>query len=70
MKLNDEQFKALQEHIQKNWKPPVACPVCRNNNWNIADHVYELREFFGGGLVVGSGGVRHGILSFIADFMI
>ena len=61
MKLSAEQQKQLQEHIANNWQPPAHCPVCKNNNWNLPDHVYELREFQGGGLVIGggSGGINH-----------
>ena len=58
MKLNDKQHQQLNEHIKKSWKPPATCQVCKSNNWNIADSVYELREFHGGDLVVGgSGGI-------------
>lgn len=55
MKLTDEQMKKLQDHIQENWKAPVRCPVCWSNEWNLSNHIYELREFQRGSLSVGSG---------------
>lgn len=55
LKLTDDQMKKATAFITSNWKPPVQCPVCRNNKWNISHEVYELRQFHGGGLVVGGG---------------
>jgi len=53
MRLSDEQYTKLQEHIQSQWEAPYTCPVCRSNNWNISREVFELRGFNKGGLVVG-----------------
>ena len=53
MKLSEEQHKKLVEFVRNRWKTPVGCPVCRENNWSVSREVYELREFHGGGMVVG-----------------
>jgi hypothetical protein len=57
LKLTDEQMKKATAFIAKTWKAPVQCPVCRSNKWNISQEIYELRQFHGGGLVVGGGGI-------------
>lgn len=42
------------EHLNSKWgKRP--CPMCGQNSWTVSDTVYELREFHGGNLVLGSG---------------
>ena len=50
-KVNIE--KVIQ-HLNSKWgnRP---CPMCGSNSWNVSDKVYELREFHGGNLVLGSG---------------
>jgi hypothetical protein len=53
MKLTEEQHKKLLEHLQKHWKAPVACSICRSNDWDINGMIYELREFHGGNMVIG-----------------
>ena len=53
MKLSKEQHKKLSDHLAKKWKAPVACSVCGENNWNVTDQIYELREFHGGSMVIG-----------------
>jgi predicted nucleic-acid-binding Zn-ribbon protein len=32
-----------------------ACPSCGSTNWAYDDRIFEIREYTGGGLVVGSG---------------
>lgn len=29
------------------------CPMCQAGKWSVQDKVFELREFHGGGLVIG-----------------
>ena len=53
MKLNPEQHKQLVGHLQKQWKTPVSCYVCRSNDWDVSAELYELREFHGGNMVIG-----------------
>lgn len=42
------------QHLNKKWgnRP---CPMCGSNSWNVSDTVYEMREFHGGNLVLGTG---------------
>lgn len=53
MKLDDKQREKLLKHLQEKWKPPATCPVCKSNTWDVSKEIYELREFQGGGLVLG-----------------
>lgn len=31
------------------------CPMCGHAGWSVQDSVFELREFHGGSMVIGSG---------------
>jgi hypothetical protein len=42
------------EHLNSKWGTR-ACPMCEENIWKVSDTVYELREFHGGIVVLGSG---------------
>lgn len=53
MKLNESQHQKLLTHVQTKWKAPATCPVCKSNDWEVPKEVYELREFHGGGMVLG-----------------
>jgi hypothetical protein len=53
MKLNSDQMKKLIEQLSNKWPEPRNCPVCHSNNWNVGDAIFEMREFQGGGLVLG-----------------
>ena len=50
-KINIE--KVIQQ-LNSKWENR-PCPMCGSNSWNVSDKVYELREFHGGNLVIGSG---------------
>lgn len=41
------------DHINKKWKGGISCPVCKENDWIINDHLLELRVFNQGSFVVG-----------------
>lgn len=53
MKLNEQQHKQLLTHIQSKWKAPAVCAVCQSNDWEVPNGIYELREYHGGGMVIG-----------------
>jgi predicted Zn-ribbon and HTH transcriptional regulator len=57
MKLSEKQYKILTDHLAEKWKAPVACPVCKSNDWDVPKEVYELREFHGGGMVIGGSSI-------------
>lgn len=52
MKLTDDQQKELIEKLNLIWKNKI-CDVCSEKSWNINDTIFELREFQGGGMVIG-----------------
>jgi len=43
----------IVDWLNRQWQGPKVCPICKNNNWSISEKLLELREFHGGGLVVG-----------------
>ena len=52
-----EQQVRLQAWFQTKWHHG-PCPVCMTNNYAPPDRAWEIRPFFGGGLVIGgSGGI-------------
>src|ERR1035437_4669468 len=51
MQLNPEGRARYQGHLQNVLRKP--CSLCGNNNWQIEDAIFELREFAGGGLTTG-----------------
>lgn len=53
MKLNNEQQKKLVDKLNEVWQPPKTCSVCGQNQWEISDIIFELREFHGGGMAIG-----------------
>ena len=52
MKINSDKY--LQE-LETRWSKNRICPICGNNSWQINDTVFELPEFQGGDIVIGSG---------------
>ena len=44
----------LIQHLNTKWKNQ-PCPLCGTRQWNVQDKTFELREFHGGNLVLGSG---------------
>lgn len=44
---------AVRKWIDQYWTASHACQVCASSDWLLLDNVWELREFHGGGLVVG-----------------
>ncbi len=49
MELDNEK---LITYLKDNWKGQ-RCPLCQQGNWIVSKGLFELREFQGGGLVVG-----------------
>lgn len=44
----------LINHLNEKWKNH-PCPMCAANSWSLSDKVFELREYHGGNIVLGSG---------------
>jgi hypothetical protein len=53
MQLSQEQSRIFLEWLNSKWYGMKKCPVCDNNSWNISDRVFEMREFYGGSMVLG-----------------
>lgn len=51
--MSDIESEKLIQHLKTKWAGR-RCPLCNTGNWNVSDKVYELREFHGGGLVIGN----------------
>lgn len=51
MKLNEEQKNKAIDTLSSFLKTP--CSVCESKDWILNDTIFELREFQGGGLVIG-----------------
>ena len=51
MNNNLDKNKAIA-HLNNKWgsKP---CPMCGNAQWSISDKIFELREFYGGDILLG-----------------
>jgi hypothetical protein len=57
MSLEDTQKEILFQKLKKTWHEPRNCPICHKNDWAIMDKIYEIREFHGGGFVIGGGAI-------------
>ena len=53
--MKKEQKDKLIAHLKANFEDGLSCSLCGNPDWTIHDSFYELREFHGGGMVVGGG---------------
>ena len=53
MKLTPEQQQKLLDRLTQIWQNPKICEICHNTDWNISDKLFEIREFHGGGMVLG-----------------
>ena len=47
-------IELLKAHLTKKWGP-ISCQMCHQGQWTVGDTIFELREFYGGGLKVGGG---------------
>lgn len=53
MRLSDRQKEILKAKLDEVVKPQTKCPLCDSASWHITDRIFELREFQGGGIVIG-----------------
>ena len=53
MRLTQQQQQDLIVRLNKLSEKGVGCFVCHNTGWNIADTIFEFREFQGGNMVLG-----------------
>jgi hypothetical protein len=52
--MSDINTDKLLQHLKDKWKTQ-PCPLCGVRKWNVQSKSFELREFHGGGLVLGPG---------------
>ena len=57
MKLSPEQQKKLLSRLTEIWKDKT-CEICRTNEWQIDDTLFEIREYHGGATIIGSGAIK------------
>ena len=53
MQISKEQFEDILKKFQGFKKTVSECPICGTKEWAMSDTVFEIREFHGGGIVVG-----------------
>lgn len=53
MKLDSKYIDILESK----WTKARICPICGNTLWQINDTIFELPEFHGGNVVLGTGSV-------------
>lgn len=52
--MDNDQKAAVQKFIEAKWQRRT-CSQCGANAWTLVDKVFELREYSGGGMVIGGG---------------
>lgn len=55
MKLTQEQFIKIVNHIQKIAPEGLKCPVCGATEWSINDTIFQAVEFTGTRMQIGQG---------------
>lgn len=53
MRLTEEQKNKVREWLESKATVAFSCPICASRSWNMSDMIFELREFQGGGIVLG-----------------
>lgn len=51
MKLTEQQQTKALDAL--NTYLPLTCPACKNQNFQLNDSIFEIREFNGGNIVLG-----------------
>lgn len=54
MKLNKEQQSILINKLNTTWKNKI-CEICGTNHWTIDETIYQINEFHGNNIIIGSG---------------
>ena len=53
MSLSNEDKNTMFEFLDEKIPDMNACPLCKKKQWSISDTVWQLPEYFQGGLRVG-----------------
>ncbi|WP_313236480.1 hypothetical protein [Sphingobacterium multivorum] len=54
MKIKPEDQSKVIAKLNEVWKNKT-CEICQTGNWNIDETIYQINEFHGGNVVIGSG---------------
>ena len=54
MPLDKEQKQKLIKFLDEKIPDIGACPLCKKIQWSISETIWEVQEFFEGGLKIGS----------------
>lgn len=49
MRITEKQLQVVLKKLES-WKGYQKCNMCGDDTWNVADTLFELREYSGGGL--------------------
>lgn len=52
MLLSKEEKEKLLKFLHEKITDMEDCPLCKKNQWSVSDKIWEVREFFRGGLHV------------------
>lgn len=55
MDMNPSQVNQVLAALNSKWGSGRLCPYCQHFEWSLSRKIFELREYHGGGLVVGTG---------------
>ena len=51
--LSAEDKQKVEEWLKAKWKSPAKCPVSKDNNWIIGDHVVTPMNYAASGAIIG-----------------
>lgn len=51
--VDDARTLLINKWLTNHWKNNRLCPLCGNPNWTIRPDPMEIREYKGGGIIIG-----------------
>lgn len=51
--MSEIPFEKVAKHLESKWGQDRTCPMCGHTSWFVQDHLFELREFNQGSVVLG-----------------
>ncbi|RME21446.1 MAG: hypothetical protein D6806_14690 [Deltaproteobacteria bacterium] len=65
-RIRDSVGSKFVEHVRQKWQVRT-CPICGSKDWTVPNCLFELREFSGGGLVIGGGMSVYSVVPVICE---
>jgi len=56
-------IEKLAQWLNQKWKDKISCPVCKENGWELYEHLWELRQFNKSGFIVGGPIIPLGVIT-------